>query len=170
MLTIREAEINDLPTLLEIYNDAILTTTATFDLEPVTIESRRIWFQKYGGKYPIIVAEVEGSVIGYACLSPFREKEAYEKTTELSIYISSTNRGGGIGKSLMKELLTRARELNYHAIMSGITAGNAASVKLHEKFGFVEVGCFKEVGFKFNRWQDVLFYQLIISDDIPLIG
>jgi L-amino acid N-acyltransferase YncA len=164
MLHIREAVPSDLPAMLEIYNDAIRNLTATFDLEEQTLDERRIWFEKYGGKYPLIVAELNGEVVGYSCLSPFRDKPAYSNSTELSIYISPKHRGHGVGTALMKEILKRAAELGYHTVIGGITGGNEISVKLHEKFGFEYVGCFKEVGFKFGQWQDVHFYQLMITD------
>ncbi|PLR94691.1 GNAT family N-acetyltransferase [Bacillus sp. T33-2] len=162
MVLIRDAVIHDLPAMLDIYNDAIRNTTATFDLEEQSLEQRELWFRKYGGKYPLIVAEAEGEVAGYCSLSPFRDKEAYARTTELSVYISEHHRGKGIGASLMKEILHRAAQLQYHTIIGGITDGNEASVRLHEKFGFEFIGRFKQVGYKFNQWQDVSFYQLIL--------
>lgn len=163
MLTIREANLEDLPEMLKIYNDAILHLTATFDLEVQTIEERRKWFEAHGGRNPLIVAEVDGVIAGYASLSPFRDKEAYKDTTEISIYISKDHRGLGLGRKLMEEILKRASDLNYHVIIAGITTGNEGSVKLHEKFGFEFIGRFKEVGFKFGEWQSVDFYQLILK-------
>lgn len=162
MLTIREATINDLQAMLAIYNEAILNQTSTFDLEEQTMEQRKIWFSKYGSKYPLIVADFDGQVVGYASLSPFRDKEAYDKTVEISVYIDKGQRGRGIGKALMAKILELAKTLNYHTVIAGITAGNEVSVKIHENFGFEYIGCFKEVGYKFNQWQDVLFYQKMI--------
>jgi L-amino acid N-acyltransferase YncA len=157
MLHIRDAVLSDLPTILEIYNDAIRNLTATFDLEKQTLDERKNWFEKYGGKYPLIVAEMNGEVVGYSCLSKFREKPAYSHSSELSVYISSIHRGRGVGSALMKEILHRAANLNYHTVIGGTVGGNEVSVKLHEKFGFEYVGCFKEVGLKFGEWQDVHF-------------
>ncbi|SFB06700.1 MULTISPECIES: GNAT family N-acetyltransferase [unclassified Bacillus (in: firmicutes)] len=165
MIRIREAVITDLPTMLKIYNYAILNLNATFDLVEQTLEERTSWFNKYGGKRPLIVAELEGEVVGYSCLSMFREKAAYDGTVEISVYLSPEHQGKGIGKSLMTEILKRAREIGYHAIIAGITTGNDSSVKLHEKFGFEFVGRFKDVGFKFDQWQSVDFYQLILHDE-----
>jgi L-amino acid N-acyltransferase len=161
MLHIRDAVLSDLPAMLEIYNDAIRNLTATFDLEEQNLDERNNWFEKYGGKYPLIVAEMNGEVVGYSSLSKFREKPAYSHSTELSVYISSTHRGRGVGSALMKEIVHRAVKLSYHTVIGGIVGGNEVSVKLHEKFGFEYVGCFKEVGFKFGEWQDVHFYQLM---------
>ena len=163
MLTIREANIDDLPEMLAIYNDAILHLTATFDLEEQTIEEREKWFNAHGGRNPLIVAEVDGHVAGYASLSPFRDKEAYKDTTEISIYISKDFRGLGLGRQLMEEILNLAARLNYHVIIAGITSGNDGSVRLHEKYGFEFIGRFKEVGNKFGEWQSVDFYQLILK-------
>ncbi|WP_141431785.1 GNAT family N-acetyltransferase [Bacillus sp. 03113] len=164
MLKIRDAILSDLPSMLDIYNDAIRNLTATFDLEEQTLDERKKWFNKYGGNYPLIVAELEGIIVGYSCLSKFREKPAYSYSTELSVYISSKHQGQGIGSALMNEILGRAAKLGYHTVIGGITGGNEASVKLHEKFGFEYVGCFKEVGLKFGKWQDVHFYQVMINE------
>ncbi|MFC4410033.1 GNAT family N-acetyltransferase [Chungangia koreensis] len=158
----REATLEDLPEMLAIYNDAILHLTATFDLEEQSIEDRKKWFLAHGGRNPLIVAEIDGVVAGYASLSPFRDKEAYKDTTEISIYISKDHRGLGIGKRLMEEILSQAADLNYHVIIAGITTGNEGSVHLHVKYGFEFIGRFKEVGYKFGEWQSVDFYQLIL--------
>ncbi|MDG5471865.1 GNAT family N-acetyltransferase [Jeotgalibacillus sp. ET6] len=162
MVSIREASQQDLTEMAAIYNQAIEETVATFDLRRQTLEERQTWFEKYGGRHPLIVAELNGRIAGYSSLSPFRDKEAYSNTVELSIYISPDFQGKGIGNLLMKEILQRAASQDHHVVIGGITGGNAASVRLHEKFGFEFAGCFKEVGYKFNQWQDVHFYQLII--------
>jgi L-amino acid N-acyltransferase YncA len=163
MVVIRDAIISDLPIILDIYNEAIRNQTSTFDLDEHTLEHRHTWFERHEGKYPIIVAESNGRVVGYSNLSSFRDKEAYERTCELSVYIDVNQRGKGIGKQLMTKIIERANHLDFHTVIAGITAGNEVSVKLHEKFGFNYIGCFKEVGYKFEAWQDVLFYQLILS-------
>ncbi|MDN4524836.1 GNAT family N-acetyltransferase [Fictibacillus fluitans] len=165
MVQIRDAHLGDLPALLDIYNEAIRTLTATFDLEEQTLAQRKKWFEKYGGAFPLIVAEVDGKAAGYGSLSPFRDKEAYARTTEVSLYISSEFRGRGIGKKLMKEILQRARDLDYHTVIGSITGGNESSVSLHKSFGFEFAGCLKEVGFKFGQWQDVHYYQLILDKE-----
>ncbi|RLL43642.1 N-acetyltransferase family protein [Oceanobacillus piezotolerans] len=164
MITIRDAVFEDLQELVDIYNYAIINLTATFDLEPQTIEERKKWFDAHGGAYPLIVAEETGDVIGYATLSPYNIKSAYKATAELSIYIAPDQQGKGIGTKLMEELLKRAEELSYHTLISGITAGNAGSVRLHKRFGFKLVGTMKEVGFKFGEWQNTDYYQLMIHE------
>lgn len=163
MIQIREAELDDLPRLLEIYNFSVKTSAATFDLEEQTLEQRTEWFSHYGGKYPLIVAIIDDVVVGYCSLSRFRSKPAYEKSVESSVYIDESFHGQGIGKRLMHEILHRAREIGYHTVIAGITGGNEASVKLHVGLGFQLVGCFKEVGFKFGQWQEVHFYQLLLD-------
>ncbi|WP_075980040.1 GNAT family N-acetyltransferase [Bacillus massilinigeriensis] len=162
MITIREAIDDDLPEMLEIYNDAIANLTATFDLEKQTLEQRKVWFAEHGGQYPLIVAEEDGQIAGYCCLSPYNKKRAYSKTTELSVYLSEKFRGKGIGTALMREIIVRARELGFHTIISLITSGNDGSIKIHENLGFTYVGTIKEVGFKFGKWQDVSYYQLML--------
>ncbi|MFB5269830.1 GNAT family N-acetyltransferase [Paenibacillus enshidis] len=163
MNTLREATLQDLPEMLAIYNEAVLHSTATFDLEAQTLEERTTWFHNHGGKYPLIVAELDGKVAGYACLSPFRAKPAYAYSTELSIYIDAGFRGCGIGSALMTDILNRAAALGYHTVISGLVGGNEASRRLHEKFGFAYIGAFQEVGLKFGEWQDVHFYQLFVN-------
>ncbi len=162
MVRIRDAVEADLPSMMEIYNEAIRNSTVTFDTEEKTLEDKMRWFRKFGERYPLIVAELDGKVVGYCGLKSFREKDAYRSTTELSIYINKNYRGNKIGSLLMKEIIERAIRLGYHTIISGISGGNEASFKLHEKFGFECVGRFREVGFKFNDWRDVYFYQRIL--------
>lgn len=163
MIKIRDAVIEDLPAMLEIYNDAVKNLTATFDLEEYSLEQRKGWFHQHGGTFPLIVAVLEEKVVGYCCLSPYRDKPAYSRSSELSVYISKEYRGKGIGASLMSEIIERAKQFGFHTLIGGITAGNEVSVRLHEKFGFSFVGRFKEVGFKFGDWQHVDFYQLILT-------
>lgn len=160
---VRDARKRDLPELLEIYNDAIATLPATFDLEPQTLRERSSWFSEHGGRYPLIVAESEGRILGYASLSNFRDKPGYSKSVEDSVYVHKDARGKRVGSLLMKEILARAVRLGYHTVIAGIVPPNEASVRLHRGFGFVYVGNFREVGFKFSKWQDVAFYQLFLS-------
>ncbi|MGG1662442.1 N-acetyltransferase family protein [Brevibacillus sp. NRS-1366] len=166
MVQIRDAVIDDLPAMLEIYNYAIQNTVATFDLQEQSLEQRMVWFNKHGGNYPLLVAESQGEILGYSCLSSFREKPAYAKSTELSVYVSQEKRSIGVGSALMAVLLQRAAQLGYHTVISGIVGGNEASIALHHKFGFTFVGKFREVGYKFGEWQDVHFYQLMIEKEI----
>jgi len=161
-IVVRDARKSDLSALLEIYNDAVLTSPATFDLEPHTLAQRRRWFAEHGRLFPLVVAEGHGRVLGYASLSEFRDKPGYSKSAEDSVYVHKDFQGKGVGKALLKEILARADNLGYHTVIAAIVPPNEASVRLHEGCGFVYVGNFKEVGFKFSRWQDVAFYQLFL--------
>ncbi|MGE5545126.1 MAG: N-acetyltransferase family protein [Bacillota bacterium] len=164
MLHIRDAVASDLPSLLNIYNYAVKNLAASFDIEEKTLAERETWFNEHQGKYPLIVAELNDEVVGYCSLSMFRDKAAYSRSAELSIYIQPGHWGEGIGTALMQEMLIRAKKLGYHVIVAGITGDNEVSIKLHKKMGFEFVGCFKEVGFKFGKWHDVHFYQLLIDE------
>lgn len=162
-MIIRKAELKDVPQMMEIYNDAVLHTTTTFDLEAKTLEDRLGWFHKYNEMYPLIVAELDGKAVGYCCLSPFREKGAYKQTVEISVYVHKNARGNGIARKLIERILELAKEAKHHAIIAGITGGNDISIKLHKSFGFSYIGTFREVGFKFGEWRDVSFYQLLLE-------
>ena len=163
MIDIRLATEADLPQLLTIYNDVILHTTAVYDYEPHTLEMRREWFrtrQKQG--WPVFVAEEHDSVVGFSSLGPFRAWAAYRLTVENSVYVAAGKRGRGIAKLLLPPLIAAAKELGMHTMVAGIDASNDASIRLHSNFGFEEVAHFKEVGWKFDRWLDLKFLQLIL--------
>lgn len=161
-ILVRDARHSDLHALLEIYNDSVLTSPATFDLEPQSLGQRRKWFSEHGRSFPLVVAEGQGRVLGYASLSQFRDKPGYSMSEEDSVYVDKDFQGKGVGKALMRVILERAVALGYHTVIAAIVPPNEASVRLHEGFGFVYIGNFKEVGFKFSRWQDVAFYQLFL--------
>jgi L-amino acid N-acyltransferase len=163
-ITIREARETDLPQLLEIYNDIILNTTAVYDYEPHTMEMRKTWFQdKQQQGFPVFVAEAGGQIKGFSSMGPFRAWAAYKYSVENSVYVAASERGKGFGKLLISPLLESAKKLGMHTIIAGIDASNEASIRLHNYFGFKEVACFKEVGWKFNRWLDLKFLQLILK-------
>jgi L-amino acid N-acyltransferase YncA len=163
MINIRMAIEADLPGMLAIYNDIILNTTAVWHSEPHTIEMRREWYSlKQQQGYPVFVAEEDGNIAGFSTIGPFRPWHGYRFTVENSIYVAAASRGKGIANQLMPPLIQAAKELKLHAIVAGIEATNTASIALHVKFGFAEVAHFKEVGFKFNRWMDLKFLELIV--------
>jgi L-amino acid N-acyltransferase YncA len=163
MITIQTAKEADIPTLLEIYNDIIIHTTAVWHEEPHTLAMRQEWFaMKKEQGFPIFTAEENGKVIGFSTIGPFRPWFGYRFTVENSVYVAGSSRGKGVAKLLMPPLIDAAKQLGIHAIVAGIEATNEASIALHEKFGFEEVAHFKEVGFKFNRWMDLKFLELII--------
>jgi len=161
-INIRRAELSDISRITHIYNWAVENTTASFDINPQTEEQRAIWFSHYGDRHPLVVYEFEGYVAGYACLSEFRTKEGYKNTCELSVYIDPEYQMRGIGQELMLYVIELGRKIGFHVVMSGITSDNKISIKMHEKFGFQLCGHMKEVGFKFGRYLDCLFYQLFI--------
>lgn len=164
MITVRPASASDLPAILEIYNDVIVNTTAVYDYVPHTLEMRADWYAaKQKDNYPVFVA-VEGSrLVGFSSFGPFRAWAAYKHTVENSIYVSAADRGKGIGKLLLSPLIDAAKAQGLHAMVAGIDSTNEASLRLHLSFGFEEVGHFREVGYKFERWLDLVFLELILE-------
>ena len=162
-IIIREAVKEDLPQILDIYNDVILHTTAVYNYDPHTLEMRIEWFKtKRQQGFPIFVAQDNTVIAGFSSIGPFRAWQAYKYTVENSVYVKVNYQGKGISKLLMKPVIESARKLGLHAIVAGIDAANEVSLILHRQFGFVEVAHFKEVGYKFNRWLDLKFLELII--------
>ncbi len=138
--------------MLEIYNDAVLTSAATFDLVPIDIGTRMKWFDEHDMQYPPVTAESHGVVAGYCCISPYSKKPGYSKTVELSVYVHRRYRGLGIGIALVKDMIIRATRLRYHAIVSSISGSNYESEKLHRKLGFEFRGYMRHLGYKFREW------------------
>ncbi len=148
---------------MDIYNEVILNTTAVYNYDLHTIEMRTEWFEtKQQQGFPVFVAEENQVIVGFSSIGPFRAWQAYKYTVENSVYVKSDCRGKGIGKLLMPPLIDAAKRLGLHAIVSGIDATNEASIALHKQFGFEEVAHFKEVGYKFDRWLDLKFLELIV--------
>lgn len=163
-LTVREATPEDLSDLLEIYNDVILKTTAIFSYEPQSLESRRSWYEDRRSEgYPIFIAHDESGVLGFSSYGAFRAWPAYQYMVEGSVYVRSDARGRGIGGLLISPLLTHAKRAGKHAFIAGVEANNAASLRLHERFGFRQVAYFREIGWKFERWLDSIFLELILD-------
>jgi phosphinothricin acetyltransferase len=153
----------DLEQMLAIYNDIIVNTTAVYDYKPHTMDMRRQWFEtKQQQGFPVFVAEAEGRVVGFSSIGPFRAWAAYKYSVENSIYVAADQRGKGIGKLLLPPLIDASKQLNMHTIIAGIDATNEASILLHKKFGFEEVALFKQVGYKFGKWLDLTFMQLLL--------
>ena len=163
-MKVRPAKRQDLPGILEIYNDAVLKTTASYDYEPRTLEHRTTWFEdRTREQYPIFVAENEAKqVVGWSALNPFHTRMGYRFTAENSVYVAASERGKGIGKLLLEPLITGAKKRGLHAIIAVIDAENEPSIRLHAHFGFEKVGLFKEVGFKFDRWLNVVYMERIV--------
>jgi L-amino acid N-acyltransferase YncA len=161
-ITIRKATQNDLDIINKIYNHYVINSTCTYQTEPESLAERKVWFAHHNDDYPVMVAENERSVIGWGSLSRYRNRAAYKPTVENSIYISHENIGKGIGTLLLSELIRHARDRDFHSIIAQISGDQDASIGLHEKLGFAKVAHLKEVGFKFNTWLDVVFYQLLL--------
>ena len=165
-LTIRDATRDDLPRLTEVYNHYILHTPATFDMEPYTVEQRVDWFSHYGttGPHRLLVAEADGTVIAGAWSSPYRPRRAYDRTIETSVYCDPDHTGRGAGTALYSALFAALAEVpDLHRAVAGITLPNAASVRLHEQFGFTHWGTLTEAGYKFDRYWDVGFWSKPLS-------
>lgn len=179
-MRIRKAETGDIKELLDIYNYEVTYGVATLDIHPKTLEEWSAWFAAHNiENHPLYVAEAEGTgvgtgagtgagaksrIAGYASLSAYREKEAYKSTVELSVYISPDYRRQGVATKLMQVILEEARrDESIHMVVSVITAGNEASVKLHEKYGFTFCGTIHEVGYKSGKYQDIENYELKVK-------
>ena len=160
---IRPATERDLTAINDIYNHFVLQSTCTYQEEPETMEDRRRWFGRHGEKHPVIVAAEDGRVAGWGSLSPYHARSAYRFTVENSVYVHHELHRHGIGSLLLGELIVHARNLGHRSIIAGIDGQQPASVALHRKFHFEKVGHLKEVGFKFGRWLDVIYMELILS-------
>ena len=169
---IREGNEKDLKDILEIYNDAILNTTAIYAYKIQTLEDRKQWYEKKKQDgYPVFVFEENDKVIGFATFGPFREWPAYKYTIEHSIYVHKDYRNQGIATKLMKEIIKIADKREYATLVAGIDAANEGSIKMHEKIGFKYSGTVTKAGFKFGKWLDLAFYQLnLTGPKMPLEG
>jgi L-amino acid N-acyltransferase YncA len=165
-MNIRPAIHADLRAILEIYNDAVLNTTASYDYEPRTLEHRIAWFEDHERSHlPVFVAVDEsGRVVGWSALNRYHDRMGYRYTTENSVYVAADQRGKGLGKLLLAPLVESARKSGMHAIIAAIDASNEASIRLHAAFGFEHVGLFKQVGYKFGRWLDVAYMELLVQE------
>jgi L-amino acid N-acyltransferase YncA len=159
-MTIRDAVETDLPAILEIYNDVIATSTAIYREAPATLEDRLAWWRaKLEPGYPTLVAEDGGIVIGFATFGDFRPWPGYRYTVEHSVHVHRDHRGRGVGTALMHPLIARAESLGKHVMIAGVDAGNGQSIAFHQRLGFEQVAHFRQVGFKFGRWLDLVFLQ-----------
>jgi len=163
-IELRPAADGDLPVITEIYNDAILNTIATFDLETKSAEEMSVWLEKHSGDFPAVVCVAEGEVVGYASLNEYSPKKAYAATAEVSVYIAPGSRGKGYGRTLLGAIIEAGARKGIHAMIARITEGNDISVHLFEQFDFTYVGKLKEVGTKFGRLLDVDLYQRTLNE------
>jgi len=164
MLVIRPAVHTDIPAITGIYNEAIIKTNASFDVEPKSEAEQLEWFEAHGAKNPVLVAELDGQVTGWASLSSWSDRCAYANTAEISIYVLEQFQSQGIGKKLIEAIATAGEKAGLHTIISRIVNGNDASIHLHEQVGFRHIGTMKEVGYKFGELLDVYLMQKIYDN------
>jgi L-amino acid N-acyltransferase YncA len=160
-ITIRDARPSDIPAIVDIYNESVVSSTATFDTRPKTIEDYTVWFSKHDTRHPVIVAEDGGAVAGWAALSAYSDRPAYDGTAEVSLYVRRSHWNRGIGRGLFSAIVERGRSAGLHTVISRIAEGNDASIALHASLGFTTVGVMREVGKKFGRLLDVTIMQRI---------
>lgn len=162
-LTIRPAVADDAAAMAAIYNQAVLHSTATFDTEPETVEARAAWLAEHTApQHPVLVAERGGNVVGWASLSRYSSRCAYEATVEASAYIDGAETGRGVGSALSQALLEAGRAGGVHAVLARICTENVASLGMSRKFGFFEIGVMREVGVKFGRVLDVMLLERLL--------
>lgn len=163
VLQLHEAIPDDLPGLLAIYNDVMAGSTAIFSQQPATLEERWQWWQaRIAQGYPVLVARDALGVAGYATFGDFRSGPGYRFTVEHTVHVRADGRGRGVGTRLVQALFPRAAALGKHVMVAGVDAGNAASIHFHQRLGFTRCGCLREVGYKFDRWLDLVFLQRVI--------
>lgn len=173
-ILVRPAIRSDCPGILAIYNEAVLTTTATYDYEPRPLEHRQQWFDDHErGGFAIFVAvdrAVDGleTTVGWSALNRYHDRMGFRFTSENSVYVAASHRGRGIGKQLLAPLIPAARARGLRSVIAAIDASNTASLRLHERFGFVPVGLFRRVGYKFDRWLDVAYLELELPGSAPV--
>ncbi|OOQ61565.1 GNAT family N-acetyltransferase [Mucilaginibacter pedocola] len=161
---IRDMTPADLPAVLEIYNEVILNTTAVYSEAPHTLEMRTAWYnERKAAGFPVIVTEENGIITGFGTYGHFRAWPCYRYTVEHSLYVEQNHRGKGISKVILNYLVQHATKAGLHAMIAGVDSDNPASLALHRKSGFEQVAHFKEVGFKFGRWLDLIFLELILG-------
>lgn len=165
-VTLRLAQLGDAEAIRQIYNAEVTTSTVTFDIMPRTLADQRRYLSERSGAHAVIVATDENDqVLGYAALSPWRNKPAYSTSVEDSVYVHPGHQGRGIGRILLAELLDVATAHGFHAVFARIVGGHRASIKVHEALGFDVVGVEREVGRKFGRWLDVVVMELLLSPE-----
>ncbi|GGC77066.1 GNAT family N-acetyltransferase [Chelatococcus reniformis] len=167
-LLIRDAHLADARAILLIYNYGVLETTAVWTEEPSTLAGREAWLRERQGRgYPVLVAEIEDTVVGFATFGDFRVWPGYRHTVEDSIYVAAGQHRRGIGRGLMASLIARARQARKHVMVAGIEAGNTASIALHADVGFRQVAYMPQVGTKFGRWLDLVLMQIVLDQAPP---
>jgi L-amino acid N-acyltransferase YncA len=164
-VAIRDASAADLDGILTIFNQVVTQTTAIYDEHPSTLEERSVWFEsRRAAGFPILVAELDEAVIGFASYGDWRARWGYRYTVEHSVHVEAQHRGHGTGRALVEALLIRARAAGMHIMIGGIDAANLGSIRFHQRLGFVEAGRYREVAHKFGRWLDLVSMQYFLDD------
>ncbi|MCI4353624.1 MAG: N-acetyltransferase family protein [Thermoplasmata archaeon] len=161
--TIRTARVGDADRIRTIYNEAVQSTTATFDTEPRSLAEQVSWLKDHDGRHPVLVAELGPTLVGWAALSPWSERQAYNGTAEISVYVDPAWRNRGVGRALLTELLAEGSRCGLHLVLARIAEGNPVSRALHVVMGFSSVGVMHEVGNKFGRYLDVELLELRLA-------
>jgi L-amino acid N-acyltransferase len=161
-VSIRLAERRDAEAIRAIYNREVMASTVTFDMVPRTLDEQVQWIDEHAGGHPAVVAEADGTVVGFGSLSPYRPRPAYATTVENSVYVDPAHQGRGVGRAILTELVRRAADHGFHSVVARIVGGHEASIALHAACGFATVGVEREVGRKFGRWLDVVVMQRML--------
>jgi L-amino acid N-acyltransferase YncA len=160
---LRDATAADLPAINDIYNYYVHHSTCTYQLEPETLADRQAWFSLHSAdRYPVVVAEDAGQIVGWGSLSKFHARAGYDGTVEASVYIAHGFHRRGLGRLVLEHLIERARQNGFHVMIGGASADQTASIALQESLGFTRVGHLKEVGRKFDQWLDVVYLQIVL--------
>ena len=163
-VTIRDATVADLHDVVTIFNQVVTQTTAIYDEHPSTLEQRHLWFEsRRAGGFPVLVAELDRQVIGFASYGDWRSRWGYRHTAEHSVHVHAEHRGRGVGRALVAALLSRARSAGVHVMIGAIDAANAGSLRFHKRLGFEQVGHYREVAHKFGRWLDLVSVQIFLD-------
>jgi L-amino acid N-acyltransferase len=162
-VALRLARLDDAEATRQIYNHEVTTSTATFDLVPRSLDEQRRWIGARSGAHAVVVAEDDGEIVGFASLSPWRDRPAYATSVEDSVYVHRDHQGRGIGKTLLAELVRVGRAHGFHAVFARIVGGHESSVALHRALGFEVVGTEREVGRKFGKWLDIVVMELLLT-------
>ena len=165
-IEVRHATSQDLPAILDIYNEVIANSTAVYKVDPLTLDDRREWLEEHArGGYPVLVAVGEDGVVGFATFGEFRGVwVGYRYSVEHTVHVRADHRCKGIGTRLVQELLPLARAMGKHVMVGGMDASNQGSIRMHERLGFEQMGTMHEVGRKFGRWLDLVFMQRFLDE------
>ena len=166
-LTIRRATEADAPAIAEIYNQGIADRLATLETQERTAEERRDWLARRDPRHPVLIAERAGAIVGWGSLNPFNPRPAYRFVADFSVYVERSARGTGVGGALLAALVAEARRLGYHKLVLAAFPSNEAGIRLYRRFGFREVGVYREQGVLDGRWVDTIVMELLLDDRPP---